>query len=157
VARQKLPYSEGDWFAIPLGSRGFGLGVVARMNGRGVVFGYFFGPRRDTLPALDDTEQLTCEQAVLARQFGDPGLLQGEWPLLGRSKNWQRDQWPMPAFGRIAVDRSRALRVEYSETDINEVVREIPITVEEALMLPEDGLSGSGALEIRLSQLLSEA
>ena len=155
MPRKRLPYKEGDWFAVPLRDGGYALGLVARMNGKGSVLGYFFGPWREQCPTKEDTQGLSSADAILVRLFGDLGLLEGKWPILGRSDLWDRADWPLPAFARIAVDKSRAWRVEYSEADINQVVREVPVNPNKVSHLPEDGLSGSGALEIRLTQLLS--
>ncbi len=41
---KSLNYSEGDCISIPLREGGYARGVVARMNGSGIIFGYFFGP-----------------------------------------------------------------------------------------------------------------
>jgi hypothetical protein len=156
MPRRKLPYKEGDWFAVPLQPTGYGLGLVARMNGKGIVSGYFFGSLHVRCPTEHDTTGLSAKDAILIRQFGDPGLLSGVWPIICHSDPWYPEKWPLPVFGRIAVDKTRALRVEYSEKDINITVSETPISVDEARVLPEDGLSGSGAIEIRLSNLLSK-
>jgi hypothetical protein len=49
---RKLPDSEGDGFAVPLRDGGYAIGVVARMDRKGSVLGYFFGPRYDEPPKL---------------------------------------------------------------------------------------------------------
>lgn len=40
-------YREGSRFAVPLRQGGYAVGLVARVNPRGVLLGYFFGPRHD--------------------------------------------------------------------------------------------------------------
>ncbi|MGH9822314.1 MAG: Imm26 family immunity protein [Blastocatellia bacterium] len=51
--KRKLPYVEGDWFAVPLDDQGYALGMIARARPRGrMLFGYFIGPRRREAPAL---------------------------------------------------------------------------------------------------------
>jgi hypothetical protein len=60
----------------------------------------------------------------------------------------------VPAFARISLDEALATRVEYADDDIRRL-HETPISIEEARRLPEDGLSGYGALELRLTKLLS--
>lgn len=156
MARKKLPYKEGDWFAVPLRNGGYALGLAARVTRGGGILGYFFGPRRETVPTKEDIQGLTPEDAVLIRHFGDLGLLRGEWPMVAETKEWRREEWPQPAFGRIdIVDPSKAVRVEYDDSDVHKVLRETPISLEEARHLPEDGLSGYGAVEIRLTRLLS--
>ncbi len=151
---KKLSYQEGDWFAVPLRNGGYALGLIARLDGEGRVLGYFFGPRREQLPTKEDIADLSATCAILIRLFGDLGLIQGDWPIIYQSNSWYRADWPVPGFARIAVDERWATRVEYSEDDLS-YLRELPISLEEAHSLPEDGLSGSGALEIRLTKLLS--
>jgi hypothetical protein len=72
---KKLPYREGTWFAIPLETGGFGVGVVARATKRGkVILAYFFGPHRSEVPSLDEVERLSPEDAVAVAHVGDLGL-----------------------------------------------------------------------------------
>ena len=155
MSPKKFSYTEGDWFAVPLRDSGYALGLVARMDGEGGILGYFFGPGREPLPSIEDIVNLSASQAILIRHCGDTGLIRGTWPIIGRTLTWSRMDWPLPAFARIALDESWALRVEYSEADINVVLREVLVSLEEAHHLPEDGVSGYGALEIRLTKLLT--
>lgn len=151
MARKELPYKEGDWFAVPLRDGGYALGLAARMDGRGSVLGYFFGPRRRQIPTPEDTRGLSAAGAILAQMFGDPGLVNGRWPLLPRTTDWDRDAWPMPVFG--SVFGGGASRREYDESTFS-MRSLVPCTPEEARRLPEDSLDGYIALEIRLNRLL---
>lgn len=153
MARKKLPYKEGDWFAVPLQNGGHGLGRVARANGRGIVLGYFFRPRREGMPTEEETIGLCPADAVLVRLFGDPGLLDGSWPIVARTASWDRTEWPVPAFGKIDAVDGRGARAEYSDT--LELLRITPMSSDEARQLPEDGLSGYVALQSRLTRALS--
>lgn len=155
MPRKRLPYQEGDWIAVPLRNGGYALGLVGRMDGQGGIVGYFFGPRQREVPHLTDAHGLAPIDAILIRRFGDLELIRGNWPILGRLPGWDRNVWPLPSFGRIALDNSWATRVEYDETTLD-FVREVPVSLEEAQQLPEDGLSGAGAVEIRLTKLLTE-
>ena len=147
-------YREGTWFAIPLRDGGFGVGVAARVSRRGGVLGYFFGPRRLTVPSLAEVEGLTSDQAILVELFGDLGLIQGRWPIIGRAPSWDRQRWPMPVFGRFEDLTGRAFRVEYDEDNLPAIVREVPASREEVERLPKDGVSGAGFLEKVLTKLL---
>jgi Immunity protein 26 len=96
----KLPYSEGSVFLVPLRQGGYARGVVARAGAKGKdLLGYFFGPRIESIGAiaLDD---LNPAGAGLRIRFGDLGLINGAWPILGRIPNWNRAKWPMPEFVR---------------------------------------------------------
>jgi hypothetical protein len=157
VKRKKISYEPGTWFAVPLPSGGYGTGMVARANGRGGVFGYFFGPRRVDVISLSETGRLSPADAVLMRHFGDLGLIRGEWPIIGINSTWERDRWPMPAFWhRDSLSGKMSLRY-YDEERLGVFVREEPCDSSAARSAPEDGLSGQGALEVRLDQLLKSS
>jgi hypothetical protein len=156
VSRRQIPYKIGTWFAVPLPSGGYGVGVVARANGKGEVFGYFFGPRRSTVPTLKEVSGATPKDAVLLRLFGDLGLIRGEWPILGTDPTWTHERWPMPGLlHRDDVTGKMSLRY-YDEEKLGLFVREEPCDRALADSAPRDGLSGQGALEVRLDGLLCD-
>ena len=151
----RLPYGEGTWFAVPLRSGGYGVGGVARSTAEGkVILGYFFGPRRQRVPTLVDVFSLRPDQAVAALRFGDLGLIQGEWPVLGQATGWRRSEWRMPEFVRTEPITNRSFRVRYSDADPNQVLEEEPMSRPEP-RLTRDSLLGAGALEVTLSRLLA--
>ena len=150
---RKPPYNEGDFFSLPLPGGGRGVGLVARMDGSGGIFGYLFGPRRDKDPEVSELAGLRPEEAVLLAQFGDLGILEQEWKVLGPMPNWDRARWPLTPFKRIDVINPRiALRVEYS--DKLEEIRNIRCSPEEVASLPGDSLYGYKALEMELDERL---
>ena len=149
-------YSEGDWFAVPLRDGGFAVGVIARAMPRkeGVLLGYFFGPMRLVVPALETLSDLSAADAVMVEMFGDLGIMSGKWLLLGRMNKWDRTEWPTPAFGRFEELTGRAFKVIYDDDNPNRVIREEQIDPSELAALPKDGLSGAGAVERMLTRLL---
>lgn len=152
--RKGVTYDEGDIFAIPLPHvGGYGVGLVARSRGTGVVLGYFFGARFATVPALDEVGTVSPDVAVWVERFGDLGLLRGDWPMVGRLDGWNRRDWPMPQFSRVErlADGHRYWRVEYSDDDPGNRLRETEISREEAQQLPHDGLAGFGFVEAVLA------
>lgn len=54
----KVDYREGECFAVPLRDSGFGAGVIARANPKAAPLGYFFGPRREQAPTLEEMASL---------------------------------------------------------------------------------------------------
>jgi hypothetical protein len=150
-------YREGDWFAVPLRAGGFAAVIVARAMPRkeGVLLGYFFGPGRDRIPALDEIGVLSASDAVLVGRFGDLSILDGTWPLVGHIDRWDRSAWPIPVFGRLEELTGRAFKVIYDDGDPNRLLREERIDASELASLPQDGLSGAGAVERILTRLLS--
>ncbi len=149
----KVPYKEGDWFVVPLKNRGYGLGLVARSNARGVILGYFFGPRHMEVPALAATGALQPKEAVLVEMFGDLGIIEGKWPVLGSVGPWNRKRWRVPLFVRKDAITGECELVEYSDENLDEL-RTVPCSAKEANKHPQDGISGYGAVEILLSRAL---
>jgi hypothetical protein len=148
-------YREGDWFAVPLTDGGFGTGLVARSSGRGVLLGYFFGPRHGQLPSLQQVRGLTPKDAVLVGKFGHLGLTRGTWPMLGRFEAWNRTDWPMPILIRYEELTGRSYRVFYDDGDPNRVVRREQTAPGTAEHGPTDGLMGVGYVEELLTDALS--
>jgi hypothetical protein len=148
----KLPYTEGSVFLVPLCNGGYARGAVARTAAKGkVLFGYFFGPRIESTGSivLDD---LNPANATLRIRFGDLGLINGSWPVLGKIPNWNRAEWPMPEFVRRDPLSNKAWLVRRSDTDPGKIVFERPTDFDSHLQ--NDSLSGYGAVEIRLTKLI---
>lgn len=140
--------AEGDLFAVPLPVGGYGVGLAARVRAA-IVLGYFFARRRDHVPAPAEA----ADDVVWIHMFGDLGIHEGRWPVLGRLPDWNREDWPVPAFGHRQALTGRLLRRDYGE-DIDSLPRETRVTEEEFAGLPEDGLGGAGFVELRLTRLL---
>jgi hypothetical protein len=94
---------------------------------------------------------------VLVQRFGDLRLMQDRWPILGNDDGWQRELWPLPAFGQHLEIDGKAWRVEYQNDDPNSVPGETRISMEEFRRLPDNGLLGAGAVENSLTKLLVDA
>lgn len=151
----KINYREGDWFAVPLRDRGYVVGVVARANPKAALLGYFFGPRLDEVPSLNNVHELQLADAVLVGRFGHLGLTQGKWPILGRRADWDRSAWPMPVFVRYEELTRRTFHVFYDDDDPARLLREEYITPGAAEQGPKDGLMGAGFVEKVLTTALS--
>jgi hypothetical protein len=145
---RKLPYSLGDIFAVPLRDRGYALGVVARADGKGIVLGYFFGPRVESLESPLQARTLDANLAIKVCRFGDLGLIREKWPVLGRVESWDPARWSVPEFCR-----GGDIRVVY-DGDSLAVSREERIDSRECRLLPQDGLEGAGFVEIKLTRIL---
>ena len=151
--KYKISYKEGTWFAVPLRNGGYGIGVVARTK-KARILGYFFGPRREDVPKLEDISILKPDSAVLVVRVGDLGLVKGEWPIIGESPSWKRDDWLMPIFIRREPISFRNWRIFYSDTDPSHRIKEVRESSERS-DLQEDSLYGYGAAEIKLTKRLS--
>ena len=148
-------YAEGDWFAVPLRTDGFAIGIVARANREGVLLGYFFGPRRAEPPSLADVTTLLPARAVLVGRFGHLSIRGGSWPLLGRQSGWDRAKWPAPVFVRYEELTGRSFHTRYDDSDPACMIDESPVAPGVAEQGPKDGLMGAGFVERRLTALLA--
>lgn len=151
-------YREGDWFLVPLPTEGVAVGLIARKAPRGgVLFGYFFGPRRTNAPTMEELSELTIDSAVLLDRFGDLGLVRGEWPILGATPHWNRDLWPMPFFASRDPISGTVRRVRYSEEDPSVCTDSTLVREAEAVGLRRDGVSGADYLAATLEKLLGQS
>lgn len=151
--RKSLIYRNGTCFAVPLRSGGFATGVVARSNQKGIVFGYFFGPRLLDVRNAKLSE-LHPARAVYVGKFGDLGILNGEWPILGTILGWSAGDWPMPPLIRMDKAVNRAWVCEYDDRTFA-CISENEVDPERVAEFVADGTMGYGAMEIRLTKLLT--
>ena len=150
----KCKYGEGDWFAVPLRAGGYAVGLVARASRTGgILLGYFFGPLRPQMPTLHDVKNHRQTDAVMVARFGDLGIINCEWQVLGHEQ-WNKSDWPMPRFARKDVISGRISLVEYDENDPGRELLVTPSDLTQQRALPDDGLYGYGAVELRLTKLL---
>jgi hypothetical protein len=150
-------YRDGDFFLVPVrDSEMHALGLVARSSDRtGIALGYFFGPPRSDPPSQEELDGLEADRALAVRLFKHNSLVSGEWPVVGRSGDFTRDDWPVPDFGWRNGVTGEALRVELDEETLMEPIRETPIDPGEVDGLPPVGLFGPGAVERLLAHVLS--
>ncbi len=152
MAKTKINYNPGSVFLVPVRDSGFAIGVVVALDGSGIVFGYFFGPRLEAGPA--EVPDPAPEHRILWGQFGDLGLINGEWKVLGELPCWQSDDWPMPGFVRVD-DETGAARKSVYDPHTFVLLSEEPCDPSLVESLPYDGLMGYGFVEIRLTKLLA--
>lgn len=155
--RASMPYKVGDWFAVPLrdGKR-YAIGRIARVAPRGkIIFCYFFGPPLDKVPRADQIPEASPQAAVFAARCGDLGLMKGEWPIIGSSR-WDPNLWKMPTFTRTESISGATFEVTYDEDDPSSEVGERRIDPKSSAGLNKGDLFGYGAVEIRLTRMLSK-
>jgi hypothetical protein len=147
---RSLPYALGDVVAVPLRDHGFALGVVARADGKGIALGYFYSRRVDAVDDLTGSFELVAGDAAARIRFGDRGLMKGQWLVVGRVTDWDPRSWPVPEFCR---DGQIVVRYDDQSLASSGVTRSASGGCRD---LPEDGLAGSGFVEIRLTRLVAE-
>ena len=149
---KKIFYGEGTVFNVPLTTTGYARGIIARGSKETILFGYFFGPKLVENEA-SQMQDLMPDAAILKARFGDLGLLQGEWGIVGQLPGWNRKQWPMPDFVRNdPLVRLRSHLIRYSDADPSKI--EFRQVIKDGEGLLNDVLSGSGAIEIKLTNIL---
>jgi hypothetical protein len=151
--RREASYGEGTFFAIPLRTGGFARGVVARVSPKKAsLLGYFFGPKLNCLGDVN-VHGMSPDCALAMWMFGDLGLKNGQWPILGILPGWRREDWAMPDFVRRDPIGKRAWLVRLSDDDPSVVELEEPVEFETGLS--EHSLSGYGSVELKLTRMLT--
>lgn len=146
---------EGTLFAVPLRTGGYALGVLARTGGQGVAFGYFFGPKLLDLKVIP-REKLRADDALLSGRFGELGLTNGEWPVLGSLQEWSRTAWPMPLFLCPGHKQGYVKLVQYGDDTLEPIrIDEVPMLGLDMTRFLPDEMMGYGFVEIRLTRLLT--
>jgi hypothetical protein len=146
-------FPEGTWFAVPLRDGGFCRGLMARTDGKGRAFGYFFGPKASSADELPNVSGLRPTDAILVGRFGDLGLISGKWKVIGKAAPWDRAAWPMLPF--IRVDEKADTAMMTTLNDEFEIISDEPCDPSLAKAFPKDSMMGYGFVEIRLTRLLN--
>ena len=156
MGKKKLKYGLGTVFCVPLRKSNYGIGVVSRHRRNGLIaFGYFFGPKRDSIPSDVGSLELDRNKAVLWARFGDQGLQDGSWPIIGVVPKWSPSAWPMPMFlsEQIGEPNVGLATLDESTFECVKVISK-PRSQVERSHFAEDALYGYICLEEVLSDLL---
>lgn len=157
MAKTKINYDQASIFTVPLEGLGYCLGVVARCDRRGSIFGYFFGPLLKDAPTTHDGCGLTPSRAIFAGQFGDLGMLTGEWKVIGRVSPWVPAEWPMPDLVTPIPERGQWRVAKYDEKSLSLLSHRYVPWSPEVEALPRDGGMGYKYAEAMLVNLLKGA
>lgn len=155
----KVKPKEGVWFKVLLNNKiivGLAARTPARQRRWSIVFGYFFGPFAENADFEAIISTLVPDQALLVTKFTGLYIEDGAWPLIPIDIPWNREQWPMPPFSYKVPISNRIVRRTYCDNDCRQLLKEETCTLEEALLLPRDGIYGAEAAEIALGQLLNK-
>lgn len=150
---KKIRIEEGTWFAVPLNTSGFGIGLVARVSPKsGVVLAYLFGKKSESIPQMSSIVDLKASDALMVVRMGVLGLSKGEWPIIGEAVDWNRDLWPNRAFIRQDELSKRSWKVKYADDDQNKLIEEVSVPFKSIDVLDRDSLYGDGAAAIALTR-----
>lgn len=130
-------------------------GVLARAHkSHGVILVYLFGRRLTAPPPLEELAAFRPERAVSAIRIGDLHIIDGKWPLLGKTGNWDRREWGMPAFQRRDPLSGKTHIVTYDENDPRRIVSLRRVATPDT-GLETDSVWGAGAVERHIPKWLS--
>ena len=151
--RRRARLVEGSCYAIPLPSSGFAIGVLTHMIGGKLPFGYFFGPRRLSVPGPEDIVTLAPDTAVLQAKFGRTEIDSNHWPLIGGIPKWDPVAWPTPPHTSGLAGHGMVWRVDYDRAaPKDKEVRLVKVAETHATGLPGDVLYGALALAKELDR-----
>ncbi len=155
-----IRYSEGQWFAVPLRTNGYALGIIVRGSSKTKGgLGYFFGPKYHEIPNDKDTWEKNSVDAVLITEFGDLGIIKGDWPLIKSTRPFSRKDWPVPKFGmEVPFPPGKGFIREYEYDNLGKrtLVKQIAVDANEIKDLPKDSIMFGGFIEITLTNILDE-
>jgi hypothetical protein len=134
---------------------GFAAGVLARADGKGRAFGYFFGPRVQRSATLD-TAMLSPPGAVLVCKFGDYGLRTRRWPVVNRIASFSRTVWALPRFQRDHDSKEYVYVTEYNDSFYPQTEMMLRRHEVDLSAMPEDIQFGSDIVESKLSKLIGK-
>ena len=141
----------GSVVLVPLAPDEFAVGVVIHTAGKGCCVGAFFGPRVRSASEVD-TGGLRLENAVWVCRFGDYGIHNSLWPVIGAIPNWASAPWSVTSFARGHDDPTLCYITEYD--NVLNVKSDRVAPASEGQALPKDSLCGSAIVEKLLAKLL---
>lgn len=154
-------YSEGDIFAVPLKTGGYGIGIAICLGLIHNVVARFFGQVRESLPSLEEFANTTESDSVHVEHFLDDGLRDGSWKVIGQHPAWDAYEWPIPKFGWFQPANSsssdtsegRAFEMELDEN--LRTYRQKEVSIDHFNSLPYEILVSSKEVEITLALALT--
>ena len=152
-AMKKVKLKEGDIFLLPLTTGGFTIGLLARVKWG--ALGYFFKIRYSQAPESIDVGFLTKENVIYIGKFGTPLLKNGEWQIIGKIPNWDRDYWNIPKFKASDLLIPNQHYLITIDDSLYEITREV-CTKEAQEGLFEAVTSGYEAICIKVTKILED-
>lgn len=135
---------EGDWIAVQLEERGWVLGLIAR-GAKQVPyhFAYFFPPRREAKPTMQDTLMLGYPDALMLCVCNI-----NKFELVGSTEGWNRNLWPMPKF--VRREGTGLVAITRDPNDPGNVASREALTEAQAKELQRDQICDDKTLPLRL-------
>jgi len=120
----RVKFSEGDVFLVPLIQGGFAVGLIARRTAKGDgVLAYIFKEIVSNLGPLEMGRIVSKDMVADVVDVGVQSLNSGDWPVVGRLSEWRRSDWPVPLFRYQAGQISKRSQEDYQKEI--EIIREV--------------------------------
>lgn len=153
-------FEQGDAVCVPLAGGGYAMGVIARVGESGNALGYFFGPRKDRVPAVSELGTPRSSESAYVAIIGRESS--GGWRNLGALPGFQAREYPLPKFCIPSLpyfpDDPCSL-IEYDPRNLARIVSRVQVTEEECARHPlgdvQTGDMISDALSLTLPRTIT--
>jgi hypothetical protein len=143
----------GNIICLPLrDASGYSVVVITRKRGT-TLLGYFVNIKLKEITdfVLVPLSSISPTNAINIRMFGTLGIKTGEWAIVGKLKDFNKKDWPIPLFGG---EIPSMYYVDHFDENLECVFREHKKTKEEIDGLFPASLAGHGAIEIEMTEIL---
>jgi hypothetical protein len=148
--KKSKEYEAGDLITIHT-KKGFTIGLIAREYKEKILC-YFFNFCYTDLPNIEDVI-LDNHNILFVKICSDLGVKKGQWKIIGKYKNWKKENWRIPIFIRKDLIAEEYFQITYNDCLVEIDSKEIEY--ESSLEnYPEDGLAGYGYIEKKIELLL---
>ncbi|MBN4064812.1 hypothetical protein JYU04_03650 [Dehalococcoides mccartyi] len=157
ASAKNISYSEGDFFAVPLKSGEFGIGIAVCIGPKRTIVARFFSPVRSEIPEIDELEHLTEDDSIHIEHFRDSSLRDGSWKIIGQHPEWDSYEWPIPRFGWLQpnADKSGGRTFEMELDENLKTIRQKEVSMEHFNTLPFEAVVSPKEVEITLMLALT--
>ncbi|MFN8526487.1 MAG: hypothetical protein U0821_25580 [Chloroflexota bacterium] len=143
----------GTWVGIPLINGTYAPALVSRVDVRGRLLLYLFGPSLPANPEPAHLNRLHVGRTLEIVHVDDDGFLGRGWIVFGRHEEWQPEDWPIPYRGTLD-EQDRAFRLEYTEEDLGTPSRAETASYLDGISLRRDRQWTAEEVETYLSRRL---
>lgn len=161
MKKQAVSASDGDLFVVrSFEGKDIALGLIVRGGKKMIRLGYFF--RLTGLEYSCDTSgiDLLPSSAIYVARFGGLKLRSGDWPVIGRLKDFSVEDWPVPIFVQTNILRNENEYFIYDESAKNLIGHYTENTFPDdlrAMPQAEDGLAGPVYVEQKIEIILKSS
>lgn len=154
IKMKKIKVFEGHLFIVPLNDKEFCIGLVTRYYRRRML-AYFFKPKWYKIPTLEEVEPIKEENTILIAKAGAEPIIDGEWPIIGKLSNWDKEKWSVPTLYTLSVGTPNAYLVYTNDKDPFLIDRTVECLRKDAYKYFPDTYYGLGTIPSDLIRLFN--